>query len=179
MSDLQTDYERIIGPLEDRMISSIWRIVRNPTDAEDAMQNALATVWQRWSRVTKHPNPEALVLKICIDAACDTLRRRVREQRMVQSNGAPSESAAAHRAAGAEMAEEELHAAVMTAIQRLSRNQAVATLMRIVQGQSYEQIAAALGCSEVTARKHVERGRERLRRLLSQFEPEYIARTSP
>ena len=57
MNDLQQTYDRIIRPIEDRMIRSIWRIVRNPQDAEDAMQDALLTVLKRWDRISRHAKP--------------------------------------------------------------------------------------------------------------------------
>ncbi|HUG68297.1 MAG TPA: sigma-70 family RNA polymerase sigma factor, partial [Pirellulaceae bacterium] len=56
----------------------------------------------------------------------------------------------------------ETREAIMDAIARLSRNQAVAFVMRAIQEQSYEEIAAGLGCAEATARKHVNRARDRL-----------------
>ncbi len=66
MNGLQKDYERIVRPLEDRMIHSIWRVVRHPSDAEDALQNALQRFGGHWDRVVKHPNPEVLIFKICL-----------------------------------------------------------------------------------------------------------------
>ncbi|MBZ5544338.1 MAG: hypothetical protein LAO07_11760, partial [Acidobacteriia bacterium] len=71
MNDQRPEYERLIAPIEDRMIRSVWRIVRDPTDAEDALQDALLTVWKRWGPVRRHPNPHALALRICINAAHD------------------------------------------------------------------------------------------------------------
>jgi len=44
MNELQQAYDRIMRPIEDCMIRSIWRIVRNAQDAEDAMQDSLLTV---------------------------------------------------------------------------------------------------------------------------------------
>ena len=91
MNDSQRAYDLIIGPLEDRMIRSIWRIVVNTQDDEDAMQNALLIIWKRWERVLRHSNPEALVLKICIDAAYDVTRCRLREQNRKKSRSSVEE----------------------------------------------------------------------------------------
>lgn len=164
-------YEELIAPLEQQMIRSIWRIVRHPDDADDAMQEALATVWKKLSRVRRHPNPQALILRICINCAYDVLRKRIKRERhealteiddrMRDTKPGPSEIASGH----------ESESAVMRAIGELSRHQATAVLMRIVQGQSYGDIAAALDCSEATARVHVKRGRDRLAELLSHLAP--------
>ena len=88
MDDLQQTYDRIVRPIEDRMIRSIWRIVRNPQDAEDALQDALLLLSKRWDRISKHSNPQSLVLKICIDAAYDVIRRRIRREQTVLGGGA-------------------------------------------------------------------------------------------
>ena len=44
-------------------------------------------------------------------------------------------------------------------------------MLRLVEGLSYKEVADALGCSTVTARVHVNRGREKLRERLSDLDP--------
>jgi RNA polymerase sigma factor (sigma-70 family) len=154
------------------MIRTIWRIVRDPQDAEDAMQEALLTIWMRWHRVCKHPRPEALVLKICVDAAYDLTRRRLRQRRRLELADVAGEPSATSCSPPGETIRAEQHAEILKAIHRLSRRQAVAALMRLVEGQSYGQIAAALGCTEATVRKHVARARGRLRVALAHLAPD-------
>jgi len=60
---------------------------------------------------------------------------------------------------------------VLDAIARLPPRQAAAVTMRVMEDASYDAIAAALGCAEPTARVHVLRGREKLRRLLRGLVP--------
>jgi len=179
MSDAQQAYDRMVRPLEDRMIRSIWRIVRHPDDAEDAMQEALLTIWKRWDRLTKHPRPEALMLRICINAAYDVSRRRTRQRRAVELSGAAPDPPDSSGSPPQRMIGAERHAEILRAIHRLSRKQAVATLMRVVQGDSYEEIADVLGCTEATVRKHVARGRRRLRVALAHLAPTSTERGSP
>jgi RNA polymerase sigma-70 factor (ECF subfamily) len=171
MNDLQQTYDQIVRPIEDRMIRSIWRVVRNPEDAEDAMQDALVTILKQWDRIRRHPNPQSLVLKICLDAACDATRRRVRHARIVELSQGPVEQAGGSPLPAETILGREQYAEIVAAIHRLSRRQAAAMLMRAVQGQSYEEIAAVLGCTEATARKHVARSRQRLRTWLANLDP--------
>ena len=178
MNDQQAAYDRIIGPIEGRMIRSIWRIVRNPQDAEDVMQDALLTIWKRWDRVSKHPSPDALVLKICIDSAYDLTRHRIRDRRTLDLSEVGGEQSDSLHSPPAETIGTEQHAEIITAIHRLSRRQAMATLMRVVEDQPYRQIAAVMGCTEATARKHVARGRDRLRVLLAHLNPTNTERDS-
>ena len=49
------------------------------------MQDALVIALKRWDRISAHPNPQSLVLKICIDAAYDITRRRARRGRVVEA----------------------------------------------------------------------------------------------
>lgn len=54
MNSSDSLWQQIIEPIEDRMIRAVWRITRNAQDAEDAMQNALMTIWKRQHRISKH-----------------------------------------------------------------------------------------------------------------------------
>lgn len=171
MTDANGDYERLIRPIEDQMLGSIWRVLRNGADADDALQEALVTIWRRLARIRCHPNPHALILRICADAACQTLRRSLRRRRREDVGPALETVAHGNPSPPEQLAEWERHLEIMRAMARLSRHQAVAVVMRLVQQQSYEEIAAALGCREVTARKHVARARQRLCSLLAHLAP--------
>jgi len=164
-------YEQLIAPIESQMMRSIWRIVRNREAAEDTMQDALTIIWKKLDRICRHPNPHAFILKICVNAAYDTLRktRRVRqreESAKIQEFPAGSETDGLRR-----LERKNLEVEILDAIQRLPRKQALAVLMRIVQNQSYNSIAQVLDCSEVTVRIQVSRGRARLSQWLSHLNP--------
>ncbi len=92
MNDSAQFYRQFIEPIEDRMIRSVWRVTRDAVDAEDAMQNALMAVWRGRGRIAGHASPHALVPRICIDAACDVVRRRSRERRRTEPHDLTEES---------------------------------------------------------------------------------------
>jgi RNA polymerase sigma-70 factor (ECF subfamily) len=165
-------YERLIAPLENQMIRSIWRIVRDPDDADDALQEALTTIWRRLDRIRRHPNPHALILKICVNAAYDILRKRIRVRRHEELKEIESQVKDQRPLASDAITEKERKAEILRAIGRLPRHQAQAVLMRIVEEQPYSVIAQALQCNENTARTHVKRGRARLTQLLSHLLPQ-------
>jgi RNA polymerase sigma factor (sigma-70 family) len=171
MNDQRSDYERLIAPIEDRMIRCMWRIVRDPDDAEDALQEALLTAWKRWGQVRRHPNPQALVLRICINSAYDMLRRKARRLKWLEVGAIPegipdSSPSVTQGVSGAEQGTQ-----VLRAIGCLSKNQARAILMHAVEEIPYGEIAVAMDCREVTVRKHVARARAKLRTLLSHLIP--------
>jgi RNA polymerase sigma-70 factor (ECF subfamily) len=171
MNDQQQEYERLIAPIEGRMMQSVWRIIRDPHDTEDAFQEALLTVWKRWDVIRAHPNPHALILHICTNAAHDMLRKRVRQGKRQEAVAVPEEipdssATAVERLSGAQQ-----QVQVLRAIGQLPKNQARAILMRAVEEVPYGEIAAAMDCREATVRKHVERARTKLRELLSNLMP--------
>jgi RNA polymerase sigma factor (sigma-70 family) len=167
LPDKKARYERLIGPLESQLMRSAWRIVRHPDLAEDAFQETLLTVWKKLERVERHPNPQALVLKIGLDAAYDALRKKERRRRREEPYPACELPTPTGRIGATVLERKEIEEEVLAAITRLPKKQAAAVLMRLVQDQPYAVIALALGCRETTARIHVSQGRARLSRELS------------
>jgi RNA polymerase sigma-70 factor, ECF subfamily len=168
------DYDVLVKPLEPRMMRTIWRIVRQREAAEDALQDALAIVWKKRSAVARHPKPEALILRIAASAAIDAVRRSRRRFRH-EVSGLPDERADAGAAPVTQGAEDrQLGAAILGALGRLPRRQATAVLLHVVEEQSYEETARAMGCSESTVRVHVLRGRAGLARQLARERPDLI-----
>jgi RNA polymerase sigma-70 factor (ECF subfamily) len=165
------DYDVLVRPVEGRMMRSIWRIVREREAAEDALQEALAVIWKKRNAVARHPKPEALILRIAVSAAYDAVRKRRRRLRHEVPGlpDGPADDAAPPVTKGIE--DRELRTAILCAIGRLPRRQATAVLLHIVEEQSYEDIARAMGCSESTVRAHVMRGRAALTRLLARELP--------
>jgi RNA polymerase sigma-70 factor (ECF subfamily) len=171
MNHREQEYQRLIAPLEDRMIRTVWRIARDPQDAEDAFQDALLILWKRWDRIRLHPNPEALILHVTINAAVDVLRRRARQRRWTEPGAAAEEALDRAPSADQAMSIAEGTSELHRAIGLLSKNQAKAILMHVVEELPYCDVAAALHCGESTVRKHVARARARLRTLLSNLMP--------
>ena len=153
------------------MILSVWRIVRDREDFDDAFQEATMAILKRLEKIRRHPNPQALILRICANAGYDALRRRSRRARREASTEILESVADPARPAWCGLADGETRAEIMAAVGRLPRAQAGAFLMRHVQELSYGEIAEALGCGEVTARTHVARARRRLAGLLADLDP--------
>lgn len=178
MKDEKLFFEQLIKPVEHQMMRSIWRIVRDPEMAQDALQDSLTKIWKRLDRIRTHPNPQALILKICLNAAIDSLRKRKRlnqhEKAEPLHQFASQPEAKAHEA----LERKKIEAEILEAIKRLPKRQAFAVLMRIIQDQPYNVIAQAMECSETTVRIHVSRGRVRLSQWLSHLKPASLKEVS-
>jgi RNA polymerase sigma-70 factor, ECF subfamily len=167
VTDDRTIYSELIAPLESMMMRSIWRIVRNADLAEDCLQDALAVIWKKRLQIRLHPNPQALILKICLNAACDSLRRLERVRRQTDLSPLDNAPAPPGHDADSDLEERELEEQVQQAIRKLPRKRALAVMMRLIQEESFDVIAQALDCSEVTVRIHISKGRAQLRKWLS------------
>ena len=167
VTDDRMIYDELIAPLEAMMMHSIWRIVRKADLAEDCLQDALAVVWKKRFQIRLHPNPQALILKICLNAASDSLRRLERMRRQTDLSQLDHAPAPPDHDADRDLEEREIVEQVQQAIRRLPRKRALAVMMRLIHEESFEAIALALDCSEITARIHISRGRAQLRKWLS------------
>jgi RNA polymerase sigma-70 factor (ECF subfamily) len=167
VTDDRTIYDELIAPLESKMMRSIWRIVRNADLAEDCLQDALFVIWKKRFLVCRHPNPPALILKICLDVAYNSLRGLERSRCQTDLSRLGDIPAPTEHDADRHLEEREIEEQVQRAIRKLPRKRAVAVMMRLLHEESFEAIARVLGCSEVTARIHISRGRAQLREWLS------------
>jgi RNA polymerase sigma-70 factor, ECF subfamily len=175
MDSREFDYDALVRPLESRMMRSIWRIVREREAAEDALQDALAVIWKKRDVVARHPNPQALILRIAVTAAYDAVRKS-RRRLSHEIPGLPGDRADDSAAPVTKEAEDRnLRATILEAIGRLPKRQATAVLLRIIEDQPYEDIARAMDCTESTARVHVLRAKAALTKHLARLRPDLVA----
>lgn len=161
-------YDRLIRPIETRMMGTVARIVGDPDEAADVFQEVLAVVWKRLARIDRHANPQGYILRICITRSYDALRKRARRRRREIPLEAVGEGKAP-AVGGGSPSGRETAAAIREAVGRLPAQQARAVLLRAVDGASYEAIGSILGCRAATARSHVAKGRARLRETLTRL----------
>lgn len=171
MGEAEKIYAELIAPIEERMMATVARIVRDPEDVADVFQDVLAVIWTRLRRIHRHENPHAYIMRICVSRSYDALRHRARKRRrevsfdgeaksLMETKSDPSQENPGKRSA--------LNQAIQWAVGALPPNQAQAVLLRLLDGESYDKIGQILGCSEATARSHVSKGRVRLRVMLAE-----------
>ena len=163
--DQDVELARIVLPLRDRMMRTVWRVTRDADLAEEAFQEALVIAWRKLPELRAHPNPPVFVLRVCLNAACDQLRFRQRRQRRAAALTPGLADPGVSPIRAAELAER--RELVLAALARLKPRQATALLLHAVHEEPYAVVAEALGCREATARVHVLRAREKLRRWLA------------
>ncbi len=168
METAEAVYQRLIAPIETKMIGIVGRIVRDPDDAADVMQEVLAVVWKKLIRIDRHENPQAYILRICISRSYDYLRKRIRRQKNEVAVDQQSMDQQAAKSTDVS-SKEETKALICSALGKLPAKQGQTILLRIFEDISYESIAKILGCSEATARSHFNKGKQKLGRMFIQM----------
>jgi RNA polymerase sigma-70 factor, ECF subfamily len=134
-------------------------VLRDPEDARDAAQEALAKVCVRLPQFRGDAQFSTwlhrLVFNTCVDAA-ERRRARVHEALADDLQASPEDEP--HRAADIS----ELRRELCDALAGVSPAQAQVVLLKDALGYSYEEIAEAAGMPVGTAKCHAHRGRARL-----------------
>jgi len=130
--------------------------------AEDAVQDALARACERWSRVARTADPDSYVRRMVVNAHISRWRRTRRESPVeVVLATDPQPDHADRLGTGDE---------VWAVCRDLPPRQRAAVVLRFYEDLDYPEIAAVLGCSEVTVRSHIHRALAALRTRLGEEE---------
>jgi RNA polymerase sigma factor (sigma-70 family) len=134
----------------DRLLRYARWLVPDAADAEDVLQTALLRVAQRWSRHVEAPEAYALVVirNLVID------RRRRAHLVAVPSSGEQVPDSAQPDLADAVAAQAQLDAVLGA----LPPRQRVAVVLRVLEGLSTAETAAAMDCSEGTVKSTLAAG---------------------
>ncbi|MFT3780569.1 MAG: sigma-70 family RNA polymerase sigma factor [Nibricoccus sp.] len=155
------DFSQWIAPAQSRMINCTWRIVRTTADTEDVIQEVLLHAYKHFDAVRNHPNPTALLLRICTQKALDHLRRRKTHGGMPEV--LPSSLAEPAPSPRQQLVSHELRDQLLDFIRKLPAREAEAITLFALEELGYSEVAAAMNCSEPTVRVLVHRARERFR----------------
>jgi RNA polymerase sigma-70 factor, ECF subfamily len=140
-------------------------LLRDPEDAEDAAQEALAKVCVRLKQFRGESQFSTwlhrLVVNTCRDAA---ERRSTRSHEQLADDLSAGPDADPLRAASMS----ELRRELCDSLAEVSPRQAQVVVLRDTLGYSFEEIAEATGMPVGTAKCHAHRGRNRLRERLAE-----------
>jgi RNA polymerase sigma-70 factor (sigma-E family) len=137
-----------------------YLLTGSQSEAEDAVQSALERALAHWPRVSRVDDPETYVRRMIVNAHISLWRRwrrRVSPVAVVREGGSadPAETVASTDAV-------RRMCAALPPVQR------AAVVLRFYQDLDYREIATLLGCAEATARSHVHRALQALRRELAE-----------
>jgi RNA polymerase sigma-70 factor (ECF subfamily) len=155
-----------------RVYRTVFRVLRNEQDAEDAVQRAFQRALINLSRFREDSTFSTWVTRIAINEALMLLRQR-RGNTLLPGNDNGdtedvSEIALADRGPSPEeaLAENELRAVVMHAISRLRKNLRVVIFLREFQGLTSAETARRLGLTVSAVKARTFHARRYLRRYI-------------
>jgi RNA polymerase sigma-70 factor (ECF subfamily) len=155
---VKEDFDRLYRATYQRVFATLVMILRNPTAAEDAAQEAYLRAFRGWKRWKRDAPAEAWIYRIALNVAF-THRRRERLHEVgevLRRLGRPQE------ANPAEMADHDL----VRELRALAPKQAAVLLLRHLHGFTNREIAAAMKIPERTVASRLAAAKVRLRSRL-------------
>jgi len=139
-----------------RVVAEVYAIVGDLSEAEDAVQEAYARAWQRWSRVSQYADPVAWVRTVAYRIAVSSWRR-TRNRRTAHARVAVPEATAGLDQATVDLAR---------ALGRIPLAQRRAIVLHHVVGLSVNEVAEQTRASVSAVKARLSRGRQALALLL-------------
>ena len=140
--------ERLIGAQQRRLFHIALAIVRDPGEAEDAVQESFLLAWRRWDSVRDEEKRESWLTTICVRHC---FRRRSGLRRWTLGAADVSVPAAEHPALRGRLLD------LDRAQAKLSPQQRAALVLSYHHGYSADQCAELMGLAPGTVRSHLAR----------------------
>ena len=148
------------------------RLVREPADAEDLVQETMIKALRAFDRLRPNTNHRAWVFTILRNTWLSRQRKAGREQPLEDPTVLP-DLRAIHPAVQMVRREDGYRHGfddeVLRALDRLPEPQRTAIVLCDVEGMSYEEIADVMTCPVGTVRSRIHHARRRLREGLSAY----------
>jgi RNA polymerase sigma-70 factor (ECF subfamily) len=166
-------YRMLVESNSRRLFRLAFRITGNEQDAEDVVQETLLRAYKQLHRFEARASVATWLYRIAANCSLDLVRDRKRRQESAATRMEYTETTddpAPDRLAISNQVQQ----CVTEAMDQLSHQERAAFVLRHFEGQSIEEISAALGLSASSAKQSIFRAVQKLRRVL---EP-VVGRTS-
>jgi len=170
---LKERFEREVLPLLPSLYSAALRMTRNPSDAEDLVQETYLRAYRGFSGFEEGTNLRAWMYRILTNTFINSYRKKQREPVTVQEDDLDEwylydklGESGVEPSAEAEVIRSMPDEDVQKALEALPEGFRLAVLLADVEGFSYKEIAEILGIPIGTVMSRLHRGRRALEKAL-------------
>jgi RNA polymerase sigma factor (sigma-70 family) len=125
-------------------------------NAEDVLQEALADVYRRWSKIRDHENPEAYLMRVMVSKHADMRRKWLRKQQDLETSWDLAENI---RDIADQTDDVTQRLLVQAALKSLSAIQRAVLVLIYEHGMVLREVADVLQIPMGTAASHLARGK--------------------
>ena len=170
-------FEKVAFEHVDRLFGTALKLTRNPTEAEDLVQETFTRAFQHFNQFEQGTNFKAWIFRILVNTYINGYRRKERAPVLVDfAEMEPVYEEAVQEMSFLNQPAESLYDLlddeVKQALERLPEEYRVVLLLASVEGFSYEEIAKMVGCPIGTVMSRLFRARALMRKSLVEYAQE-------